>query len=156
MTLSVRPRPRLLPGAALLLGSALAVSGCVRHEDNSHASVIERAACARHADQVYHMRYPDEVYRADTDATSTRDAPFAGAGIYGDTTKGLSGRYERDQLVSDCLNGGGGTVGAAPEAPPPEEIPAATAAPAPAEPPTAPALAAPSTPLSAPPAAVQP
>jgi hypothetical protein len=70
------------------------------------------------------MRNRDEVYRQDTYATSTRDAPFAGAGGPGVPTAGLGGEYQREQMVSDCVRGGNGTVGAAPDAPPVEEAPA--------------------------------
>ncbi len=114
-------RRNALPGAALVLVAALAGAGCVQQPDQMQANAAERAACGKHADTVYNMRYPDEVYRSDTYATSTRDAPFAGAGAVGDPSQGLTARYERSQLVSDCLNGGGGTVGAAPDAPAPED-----------------------------------
>lgn len=124
------PRPRALPGAALLLAFALAGAGCARPAPESHASAVERAACKQHAEDVYKMRNPDEVYRQDTYATSTRDAPFAGNGGPGLPTAGLSGAYQRDQWVSDCIDGGDGMVGAAPDAPAPEETPAAAAAPA--------------------------
>jgi hypothetical protein len=121
MTLPAPPFP-----AALLLALALA-AGCARHsEDQKQTSAAERAACDQHAEAVYQMRYPDQVYRADTNATSTRDAPFSGSGLYGlygNSTDVLVQRYQRDQLYRDCLSGGGGTVGAAPDAPAPEEIP---------------------------------
>jgi hypothetical protein len=129
MTTPARPRPTPSQGAALVLAAALAAAGCARQPDQMHANAAERAACGKHADTVYNMRYPDEVYRSDTIATSTRDAPFAGAGTVSDPSQGLTARYERAQLVSDCLNGGEGTVGAAPEAPPPEETPTAIAKP---------------------------
>jgi hypothetical protein len=111
------------PGAALLMALALLVAGCAQRTPESHASAVERAACAQHADTVYGMRNPDEVFRADTYDTSTRDAPFAGAGLSSVPSEGLSDRYQRAQLVTDCLNGGNGTVGAAPAAPMPEETP---------------------------------
>jgi hypothetical protein len=121
--------------SAILLAVAALAAACARpSEQQDHASAAERAACRQHADVVYSMRNPDEVYRQDTYATSTRDAPFAGAGLSGVTSAGLGGRYQRDQLFGDCLNGGGGTVGAAPFAPPPEEGPAAAIKPVPDQP----------------------
>jgi hypothetical protein len=116
--------------AALLAVVALA-AGCARPTAESHASAAERAACKQHADAVYIMRNPDEVYRQDTFATSTRDSPFSNSGLSSVVTAGLGGQFQRDQLYGDCLNGGGGTVGAAPEAPAPEEGSAVSAAPPP-------------------------
>jgi len=126
MTPSPRAPLRALPGAALLSALALLGAGCVRQAPESHASAAERAACTQHADTVYTMRNPDGVYQADTYATSIRDEPYAGAGGPGLPTEGLSNRYQREQWISDCLNGGNGTVGAAPDAPAPEDATAAT------------------------------
>ena len=117
MTAALRAQPL----AALLLTLALLGPGCARPSPQSQANAAERAACQRHADEVYNMRHPDAVYKADNYATSRMDAPFAGQGLGGVMTHGLSGQYQRDQLVNDCLQGGNGTVGAAPEAPTPEE-----------------------------------
>jgi hypothetical protein len=122
----------LLPTSALLLAVALLAAGCARSAPESHASAVESAACRQHADAVYQLRNPDEVFRADTYATSIRDTPFTGAGLSSVPSAGLSDQFQRDQFFSDCLNGGNGTVGAAPAAPPPEEGPAVSAAPAPA------------------------
>ena len=114
-------RARAIAGIAALLAIAVPTAGCVQRTPPSRATAAARAACGQHADAVYRMRNPDVIYREDTYATSTRDAPFAGAGLSSIPTAGLSGRYERDVMVDDCLNGGGGTVGAAPDAPMPEE-----------------------------------
>jgi hypothetical protein len=115
--------------AAALLAVAALAAGCTRPTQESHASAVERAACKQHADAVYAMRNPDEVYRQDTYATSTRDSPFSNSGLSGVVSAGLGGQFQRDQLYGDCLNGGGGTVGAAPDAPAPEEGPAVSAVP---------------------------
>jgi hypothetical protein len=112
---------RALPPTALLLAAMIA--GCGQSQPQSHADAAERVACQRHADDVYKMRNPDAVYNADTFATSRLDAPFSGQGTVGATTQGLSTQYERSELVSDCIRGGGGTVGAAPDAPAPAEGP---------------------------------
>lgn len=114
------PDPRAF---VALLGLVLLAPGCATERPQQQVTAAERTACARHADTVFQMRNPDEVYRQDTFDTSTRDAPFAGAGHPGDTTTGLSSLYARSQLYDNCLNGGGGTVGAAPEAPQPTEAP---------------------------------
>ncbi len=106
--------------AALLV---LAAPGCAPPEPRSHASAVERAACRQRADQVYAMQNRDEIYRADTYATSTRDAPFAGGGLAGVTSRGLSGGFSRDQMVEDCLNSSAGNVGATPAAPAPDASP---------------------------------
>jgi len=126
----MRFRAHACSTAGLLAVAALA-AGCARPTQESHASAVERAACKQHADAVYAMRNPDEVYRQDTFATSTRDSPFSNSGLSSVVTAGLGGQFQRDQMYGDCLNGGGGTVGAAPEAPAPEEGPAVSAAPPP-------------------------
>ncbi len=114
--------------AAMLALAALA-AGCAPPSPESHADAAARAACKQHADAVYAMRNPDEVYRQDTYATSTRDSPFSNNGLSSVVTAGLGGQFQRDQMFGDCLNGGGGSVGAAPDAPAPEEGPAAAAVP---------------------------
>lgn len=117
------PRPPAASGVALSLALAL-LGGCAGDPPVSHATAVERAACRQHAEEVYTMRNRQEVYDDDTYDTSIRDAPFAGAGLTNVPTAGLGGQFQREQMVSDCLNGGHGTVGAAPDAPPPENIPA--------------------------------
>ena len=59
------PRPRALPGAALLLAFALAGAGCARPAPESHASAVERAACKQHAEDVYKMRNKTSRSRID-------------------------------------------------------------------------------------------
>jgi hypothetical protein len=102
---------------------ALIAAGCVRPEPESHASAVERAACRHRADQVYAMQNPDEVYRSDTFATSTRDAPFAGSGVPVLPNRGLSSGHTRDQMVADCLDSSAGNVGSTPAAPAPDATP---------------------------------
>jgi len=102
---------------------ALAAAACVRAEPQSHASAVERAACRQRADQVYTMQNRDEIYRTDTFATSTRDAPFAAGGLPDVPTRGLSGSYSHDQMIEDCLNSSAGNVGATPAAPAPDATP---------------------------------
>jgi len=99
--------------AAVLLAALAA--GCARPAPQSHADAVSAAACRRHADAVYQMREPDSVYRSDTYATSTRDAPFAGPGVAGATSDALGQQYERGRIVDDCLRLGG--TAPEPEAP---------------------------------------
>jgi len=113
---------RIRHSGAALLALALALAGCARPEGEAQATAADRAACGQHADDVFRLRNPDVVYRQDTYDTSTRDAPFNGAGLSSVPTAGLSGQFERDQLLRSCLDGGGGT---APDAPAPLEAPAA-------------------------------
>jgi hypothetical protein len=101
----------------------LAASGCVRSEPESHASAVERAACRHRADEVFAVQNPDQVYRNDTFESSTRDAPFAGAGLPGLPDRGLTNQYTRQQMVEDCLNSSAGSVGSTPAAPAPDATP---------------------------------
>lgn len=102
---------------------ALAGWGCARPEPESHASAVERAACRHRADQVYAVQNPDQVYRSDTFESSTRDAPFAGAGLPGLPDRGLTSQYTRQQMVEDCLNSNAGSVHSTPAEPAPDATP---------------------------------
>ena len=106
---------------AVAICALASLSGCARPTPENHASAVERAACRQRVNQVYVMQHRDEVYRADTYATSTRDAPFAAGGLTGVTSSGLSGRFAREQMVSDCLRSSADSVGATPAAPSPDD-----------------------------------
>jgi hypothetical protein len=112
-----RAFPLAVPAVVLL------AAGCMRAEPESHASAVERAACRHRADQVYAVQNPDQVFRSDTFATSTRDAPFAGSGLPGQPDQGLTTQFTRQQMVEDCLNSNAGSVGATPAAPAPDATP---------------------------------
>ena len=84
---------------------------------------IERAACRQRAEEVYRMRNPGEVYRSDTYATSTRDAPFAGSGVSGVTSDGLASQYTLRKLEDDCLRSVAGNIGSSNAAPPADAMP---------------------------------
>jgi hypothetical protein len=107
--------------AALTVTLAVANAGCVRREPETHAAAIDRATCRQRAEQVFQMQNPEDVYRSDTYATSTRDTPFTGQGLANVPSRGLSSQYERDQMFSDCLRDSAGNVGTSPAAPAPEE-----------------------------------
>ena len=100
---------RLLRPAALL---ALALfAGCARHAAVGDLSAADRAECRQRADEVFDKQNRAEVYRTDVFAGSTRDAPFASTGLPGITSRGLSGQYERANLLDDCLRSRGGGSG---------------------------------------------
>ncbi|MCW3475037.1 hypothetical protein [Limobrevibacterium gyesilva] len=111
------PAIRTVRGPTLSLLATLAVAACAAQQPQSHASAAQQAACKQRADEVYLRQNRADIYRADTYATSTRDAPLSGL-PQSNTTSGLSGRYARDVLLSNCLNGIGGTAGASPQAAP--------------------------------------
>jgi hypothetical protein len=110
----------MTPSFRLHLAAATAVAlaaGCApAAPPPTHAEAVTAANCRARADQVYTLRHPEKIYNDDLFAASTRDAPFATSGTIGVTTKGLSGQYEHDQLLGDCLNSGG-AVGPTPAAP---------------------------------------
>jgi hypothetical protein len=109
-----RPPIRTAWGAgalAIVLLGALQ-GGCARPAaPTQQASAAQKAACRQRADEVYAKQNRAELYESDTYQSSTRDSPFATTGLPGITTRGLGGQYERDNLVSDCLNGVPGNVG---------------------------------------------
>jgi hypothetical protein len=108
------PRPQAalaFPPMAVLLLAGLAA--CSQQWSNSWSPAAQGAganpkavaACREHANQVYDMQNPSEVYRADMAAGGQRNAPFAGAGQYYNPTAGLTARYTYDTMLNDCLNG---------------------------------------------------
>jgi hypothetical protein len=104
--------PALVAGASLTI-----LSGCGSRAPISHAAAVDRAACRHRADEVYALQNRGDRFRADTYATSTRDAPFASTGLPGNPTNGLSASFARQQMENDCLNSRAGNVGTTPAAP---------------------------------------
>ena len=100
------PRAAAAPIAILLVPLLAVLAGCTQSQaiTQSHASAAARTACRQRADQVYNAQNRGDVYRSDTYETSTRDSPFAGVGLPGITTAGLSSRYRYAQLQDDCNN----------------------------------------------------
>jgi hypothetical protein len=82
-------------------------------------------ACRHHADEVYSLRNPGEVYRRDLAAGGQVDAPFGGTGGVANPSQGLAGRYSRDLILQNCLNGTSVSAGgaAAPAAPAAKPVP---------------------------------
>jgi len=95
--------------AALALAPALA--GCVAPSPQSRATAAQQAACRQQAEQTYQARNPGARYAADAYVSGTRDTPFSASGAAGDTSSGLPGRYSRDTMYSDCVNGIGPPLG---------------------------------------------
>jgi hypothetical protein len=67
---------------------------------------------------VYAKQNRAELYNTDTFATSGRDSPFSTGTVADLPTRGLSGEYERDTMVSDCLAGTGAATGGSTKAAP--------------------------------------
>jgi hypothetical protein len=108
-------RPAAPIGCLLLAGLTLAA--CAAQPPATRASAAQQAACKQRADEVYLRQNRADIYRADNFATSTRGAPYSNLPT-SNATSGLSGRYARDTMLSDCLNGiGSGTPGSGPETP---------------------------------------
>ena len=82
----------------LILALPLLAVACLpaRAADRMRAAV-DRAACRQRAEEVYRMQNPGEEFRADSYATSTRDAPFAGSGVAGLPNRGLDSRFARER-----------------------------------------------------------
>jgi hypothetical protein len=111
-------------GLAVALSATLLLAGCGAPTPQSRASAAQQAACRQRADEVYTQRNRDAKYIADAYVSGTRDTPFSASGATGDTSSGLAGQYSRDTIYSDCINGIGAPLGAAPEAPaPPQPAP---------------------------------
>lgn len=97
---------------------ALLLAGCTwGGQQQTNADAVTVATCNRRADQIYSMRHPEAVYSQDTYTSSLRDAPLATSGVLSNPSQGLSGQYERDEIVQDCINANG-KVGPTPAAPP--------------------------------------
>lgn len=107
MTAASRPRA----AAAGTMMVVLLAAGCAAKPPAQPVSAAQQAACRERADEVYAKQNRAELYQSDTYSTSTRDSPFGNSGLTGITSSGLSSRYARDTLVTDCLNSAAGNVG---------------------------------------------
>ncbi len=117
---------RRLPAASLALLALAGLAGCGHPigstSDRAGATPKEMAACRQRADEVYGLQNPGAVYRADMLAGGQRDTPFAGTGQPGEPGEGLPGRYSRETMLDECLNGLSGSA----DAPPGDASPTAT------------------------------
>ncbi len=120
------PAFRLPAGCVLVL---LALAGCDRFNTApvSQATPAQVAACRQRADEVWLRQNRQAIFESDVRAGGQRDAPFAGAGITGNTSAGLSSRFSREQMVNNCLtSGSANTVRPAPGAATPPTPPRPT------------------------------
>jgi hypothetical protein len=105
-----RPTHRRWTAIGTVLAVSLGLSACSTPMHNNAgagggATPKAMAACRARADEVYTMQNPTAVYRADMLAAGQRDTPYAGLGLAGMPSDGLSARYNREQLIDDCLAG---------------------------------------------------
>ena len=120
-------RPGLRPGAMLIL---CGLSACGGGAERTPADVAAAGACRQRADEVYAAQNRDEVYRTDTFESSGRDTPFSTGTLRGLPDRGLSGQYQRDNMISDCLAGTGAATGPSTSAvPPPSAKPGSSGSP---------------------------
>ena len=88
-----------LPAVAML---GLAAVACQAPSTRTPADRQARAACREAVDRVYQAQN-----RADLSRRDDRDAAFAGGYVSGIVTRGISSRYGRDQMVSECVQSAG-------------------------------------------------
>jgi len=86
---------------ALLLLAALAGCAAQRPPVSRSQSAAEQE-CRDRADQVFEIRNRGDKYRSDQYVSGQRDTPYGGS-IPTDPTADLQARYQRDQLLTDCL-----------------------------------------------------
>ena len=117
-------------GALVLLAG---LGACAGRQPATPRNLAALDACRERADEVFQKQNRADIYRSDVYATSGRDAPFATNTLPGVPTRGLSGEYQRENLVDDCLNAGGAARakgapaqpagGASPSFSPPSQLP---------------------------------
>ena len=100
---------RFVPLLALMAGLAACAPPAGGGAGREGATPKALVACRHRADEVYNRRNPAEVYRSDMYAGGQRDAPFGAMGQPGGPGEGLSGRYEHETTLDDCLNGVSGS-----------------------------------------------
>ncbi len=104
-------------GLALVL-----LAGCAQPNSGRRAGLTaaQAAECRDRSEAVYRQQNRGEIYKADTFATSTRDAPFASNGLPGITSSGLGAQYGREKALNDCYN----NQATGPQAAEPQLVPA--------------------------------
>jgi len=81
-----------------LVLAALLLTGCQQYQ-RPRASQAATVACRAEVDRVYAAQN-----RVDLSTRDQRDTPFAANFQTGNTTRGLSSEYGRDNQFSSCLN----------------------------------------------------
>jgi hypothetical protein len=103
--------PTAFRTGALLAAGLIMLGGC-QQASRPRASAAAAAACRTEVDRVYAKQNRDELSYRDQ-----RDTPFAAGYLAGNTTRGLSSEYGRDNMYTSCLNNAAGPDAAAPAAP---------------------------------------
>jgi hypothetical protein len=88
---------RCLPLVVLAVAACQPAAG-----PRSRADVAARQACRQEVDRVYSAQN-----RADLSRRDERDYAFSGSYNSGIVTRGISARYGRDQMVTDCVQANG-------------------------------------------------
>ncbi|MBV8915868.1 MAG: hypothetical protein JOZ05_22870 [Acetobacteraceae bacterium] len=91
------PALRCVPLVILTLAACQQPAG-----PRTRADLAARQACRDQVDRVYNVQN-----RADLSRRDERDYAFAGSYNSGIVTRGMSARYGRDQMVSDCIQSAG-------------------------------------------------
>lgn len=109
--MTAHPRLAFLALAALAGGCSIDFGGAAPPSPaasrSAQTQLADLNACRTRADQVFTRQNRDAVYRVDNYNTDTRDAPFGTSGLKGVTSAGLSQRFNRDNMVDNCLRGSG-------------------------------------------------
>lgn len=110
---NARAACRLIATSGLLAAGLL--GGCAAPQPTRSQTVAaaDLSACRARADEIYNKQNRAEVYRSDTFVSDTRDSPFSVSGLPGITSNGLSGLYQRDNMVSSCVGNSGAAAGEA-------------------------------------------
>jgi hypothetical protein len=88
--------------ASLLLAASLAAGCQSQPAPRPTANQETRASCRGSVDRVF-----DAQNRADLSRRDDRDAAFAAGYVSGIVTRGMSSRFHRDQMVTDCVQNAG-------------------------------------------------
>lgn len=90
--------------------AALLLAACQRPSAETRADSATKAECRANSDRVYAAQNRVELSQRDG-----RDTPFSDSYNSGITTRGLSSRFGRDNLVSSCVSAAGENGRAVPD-----------------------------------------
>lgn len=124
-TCRVRPAPAwLIPVLALpLLAGCAGDAPPLTGEALAHEQTV--SACRQRADQAYDITHRGDIYAAESGVNT----PFSANYQPGVPDRGLSARFQHDEMVQDCIRNTGADSSRTPQLPP------NAAAPQPAPPP---------------------